>query len=160
MRTSADRPLNVQPATVRDYRELARRRLPRQLFDYADGGAYEEATMRANETDLEGRQIGPIRITDLYAVVGVPEDRADGVIDALRNTMIRGRTPTVRRYVDNGGERPAKQGHRGQRRTSYGDRDDRGPRSDRPAWGDRPTRGGDRPSRGGDRPNRGKGGKW
>ncbi|MBN8869107.1 MAG: L-lactate dehydrogenase [Solirubrobacterales bacterium] len=53
MRFSADRPLNVQPATVRDYRELARRKLPRQLFDYADGGAYEEATMKANEADLE-----------------------------------------------------------------------------------------------------------
>jgi L-lactate dehydrogenase (cytochrome) len=53
MRSSADRPLNVQPATVRDYRELARRKLPRQLFDYADGGAYEEATMKANEADLE-----------------------------------------------------------------------------------------------------------
>jgi len=53
MRFSADRPLNVQPATVRDYRELARRRLPRQLFDYVDGGAYEEATARANESDLE-----------------------------------------------------------------------------------------------------------
>ena len=36
-----------------DYRELARRRLPRQLFDYIDGGAYEEATMRANVGDLE-----------------------------------------------------------------------------------------------------------
>lgn len=53
MRRSPDRPLNVQPATVRDYRELARRRLPRQLFDYLDGGAYEEATMKANEADLE-----------------------------------------------------------------------------------------------------------
>ena len=53
MRFSADRPLNVQPATVRDYRELARRRLPRQLFDYVDGGAYEEATLRANESDLD-----------------------------------------------------------------------------------------------------------
>ena len=53
MRYSADRPLNVQPATVRDYRELARRRLPRQLFDYVDGGAYEEATLKANERDLE-----------------------------------------------------------------------------------------------------------
>ena len=52
MRRSPDRPLNVQPATVRDYRELARRRLPRQLFDYLDGGAYEEATMKANEADL------------------------------------------------------------------------------------------------------------
>ena len=52
MRFSADRPLNVQPATVRDYRELARRRLPRQLFDYLDGGAYEEETLKANESDL------------------------------------------------------------------------------------------------------------
>jgi L-lactate dehydrogenase (cytochrome) len=53
MRFAADRPLGVAPATVLDYRELARRRLPRQLFDYIDGGAYEEATMRANVADLE-----------------------------------------------------------------------------------------------------------
>src|SRR3954452_24976311 len=53
MRFSADRPLGVAPATINDYRELARRRLPRQLFDYVDGGAYEEATMRANVSDLE-----------------------------------------------------------------------------------------------------------
>ena len=52
MRYTADRPLGVAPATVLDYRELARRRLPRQLFDYIDGGAYEEATMRANVADL------------------------------------------------------------------------------------------------------------
>ena len=49
----ADRPLGVAPATVLDYRELARRRLPRQLFDYIDGGAYEEYTLRANVADLE-----------------------------------------------------------------------------------------------------------
>ena len=53
MRFRADRPLGLAPATVDDYRELARRRLPRQLFDYVDGGAYEEATMRANVADLE-----------------------------------------------------------------------------------------------------------
>jgi L-lactate dehydrogenase (cytochrome) len=53
MRFAADRPLGVAPATALDYRELARRRLPRQLFDYIDGGAYEEATMRANVADLE-----------------------------------------------------------------------------------------------------------
>jgi L-lactate dehydrogenase (cytochrome) len=52
-RFAADRPLGVAPATVLDYRELARRRLPRQLFDYIDGGAYEEATMRSNVADLE-----------------------------------------------------------------------------------------------------------
>jgi L-lactate dehydrogenase (cytochrome) len=45
--------MGLAPATVLDYRELARRRLPRQLFDYIDGGAYEEATMRANVSDLE-----------------------------------------------------------------------------------------------------------
>jgi len=53
VRSVPDRPLGLAPATVLDYRELARRRLPRQLFDYIDGGAYEEATMRANVADLE-----------------------------------------------------------------------------------------------------------
>lgn len=53
MRFSADRSLRLAPATVLDYRELARRRLPRQLFDYVDGGAYEETTLRANVVDLE-----------------------------------------------------------------------------------------------------------
>ncbi len=53
MRLSADRPLSLAPATALDYRELARRRLPRQLFDYLDGGAYEEQTLRANVADLE-----------------------------------------------------------------------------------------------------------
>ncbi len=53
MRLRADRPLGLAPATVLDYRELARRRLPRQLFDYLDGGAYEEVTLRANVSDLE-----------------------------------------------------------------------------------------------------------
>jgi L-lactate dehydrogenase (cytochrome) len=52
VRISPDRPLNLAPATILDYRELARRRLPRQLFDYYDGGAYEERTMRANVGDL------------------------------------------------------------------------------------------------------------
>jgi L-lactate dehydrogenase (cytochrome) len=52
VRLSADRPLGLAPATVLDYRELARRRLPRQLFDYIDGGAYDEATLRANVADL------------------------------------------------------------------------------------------------------------
>src|SRR3954468_3083510 len=52
MRYSPDRPLGVAPASASDYRELARRRLPRQLFDYVDGGAYDEVTMRSNVSDL------------------------------------------------------------------------------------------------------------
>jgi L-lactate dehydrogenase (cytochrome) len=35
-----------------DYREAARRKLPRFLFDYVDGGANAEHTLRANQSDL------------------------------------------------------------------------------------------------------------
>lgn len=37
-----------------DYREAARRRLPRFLFDYIDGGAVTESTMRSNVAALQG----------------------------------------------------------------------------------------------------------
>jgi L-lactate dehydrogenase (cytochrome) len=37
-----------------DYREAARRKLPPFLFDYIDGGAYGEHTLRANVADLAG----------------------------------------------------------------------------------------------------------
>jgi len=53
-RLHPDRPLGVAPASVVDYRELARRRLPRQLFDYIDGGAFAESTLSANVDDLAG----------------------------------------------------------------------------------------------------------
>jgi len=52
MTNSRDQPMNLAPASVMDYRELARKKLPRQLFDYIDGGAYAESTMRANTNDL------------------------------------------------------------------------------------------------------------
>ena len=39
-------------ASVSDYRELARRRLPRILFDYIDGGANEERTLGRNVSDF------------------------------------------------------------------------------------------------------------
>ena len=43
----------MKAASVLDYRELARRRLPRFLFDYIDGGSYAEVTLRRNLHDLE-----------------------------------------------------------------------------------------------------------
>jgi L-lactate dehydrogenase (cytochrome) len=43
----------MTPASISDYRELARRRLPPVLFDYIDGGAYAETTLRANVADFE-----------------------------------------------------------------------------------------------------------
>jgi L-lactate dehydrogenase (cytochrome) len=36
-----------------DFRKLAMRRIPRAIFDYADGGAYEEQTLRRNSADLD-----------------------------------------------------------------------------------------------------------
>jgi len=78
-----------------DYREAARRRLPRFLFDYIDGGAYTEHTLARNcadlasvalrqrvlrnvadlrlDTELLGRKwtmpvaLGPVGITGMYA---------------------------------------------------------------------------------------------
>lgn len=39
-------------ASPRDFRRAAQQRLPRFLFDYVDGGALDEVTLKANETDL------------------------------------------------------------------------------------------------------------
>ena len=43
----------TKAANATDYRELARRRLPRFLFDYIDGGSYAEVTLARNVADLE-----------------------------------------------------------------------------------------------------------
>jgi L-lactate dehydrogenase (cytochrome) len=42
----------VKPASIADYRALSRKRVPRFLFDYTDGGSYGEGTLSANERDL------------------------------------------------------------------------------------------------------------
>jgi L-lactate dehydrogenase (cytochrome) len=39
-------------SSANDFKEAARRRVPRFLFDYADGGAYAEHTMHRNSADL------------------------------------------------------------------------------------------------------------
>ena len=39
-------------ASINDYREMARRRLPPFLFEYMDGGSYAEVTLRRNVDDL------------------------------------------------------------------------------------------------------------
>ena len=40
-------------ASVTDLHSLARRRVPRAVFDYAAGGAYDELTLRRNANDLD-----------------------------------------------------------------------------------------------------------
>src|ERR1035438_10042913 len=39
--------------TVEEMKECARRRVPKQLFDYADSGSWTESTYRANHADFE-----------------------------------------------------------------------------------------------------------
>jgi len=49
------------------------------------------------ETSLSGRNVGAIEISGRFSLVDVPESAADEVIEALRDTKIRGRRATVRR---------------------------------------------------------------
>ncbi len=49
--------LNLLPASYADFRRQAENRLPRFLFDYIDGGAVAEDTLRRNTADWESLQL-------------------------------------------------------------------------------------------------------
>ena len=51
--------------SIEDLRALAKRRIPRAIFDYADGGSYREATLRANAADLDAIQLRPRVMIDV-----------------------------------------------------------------------------------------------
>jgi L-lactate dehydrogenase (cytochrome) len=55
--------------SIDDLRTLARRRVPRAFFEYADHGSYSQSTLRANRTDLEAIK--------LRQRVGIDVDRRD-----------------------------------------------------------------------------------
>ncbi|MDY6944889.1 MAG: alpha-hydroxy acid oxidase [Pseudomonadota bacterium] len=55
-------------ASIADLRQLARRRIPRALFDYADGGSYDEITLRRNRADLDAIQLRPRVLVDLGSI--------------------------------------------------------------------------------------------
>lgn len=61
----------MTPACVDDHRAAARRRLPRLLFDYVDGGAMTETTLARNVSDF--REIG-LRQRVLHEI-GAPDTR-------------------------------------------------------------------------------------
>ncbi len=58
----------MKAAAVLDYRELARRRLPRFLFDYIDGGSYAEVTLRGNVAELERIALRQLVLRDVSAI--------------------------------------------------------------------------------------------
>lgn len=60
--------LSLFPASTSDYRNLAEKRLPRFLFDYIDGGAYDEATLRANVEDLRPLRLKQRVMRDVSAI--------------------------------------------------------------------------------------------
>ncbi len=39
--------------TIEEMRQMARRRVPRQFYDYVDSGAFTEGTYRSNEEDFK-----------------------------------------------------------------------------------------------------------
>jgi L-lactate dehydrogenase (cytochrome) len=60
--------LNIVPATVDDFRRTAEKRLPRLLFDYVDGGAGAEVTMRQNVADFEALRLNQRVMVDVSKV--------------------------------------------------------------------------------------------
>ncbi|HSL58243.1 MAG TPA: DbpA RNA binding domain-containing protein, partial [Acidimicrobiales bacterium] len=54
------------------------------------------------ETGLSGKQIGAITLTERFALVEVPADAVDLVIERMRTATIRGRKANVRRDRDQG----------------------------------------------------------
>ncbi len=50
---------------IDDFRRIARRRLPRGLFDYIDGGAEDEYTLRANQADFRRYTFRPRVMVDV-----------------------------------------------------------------------------------------------
>jgi L-lactate dehydrogenase (cytochrome) len=58
----------VSLATAAEFREAAKRRLPRFLFDYIDGAAYDESTCRRNVADLGAVQLRQRVLRDVSAI--------------------------------------------------------------------------------------------
>lgn len=58
----------MKVAAPTDYRELARRRLPHFLFEYIDGGSYDEQTLRRNVTDLAAIELRQRVLRDVSAI--------------------------------------------------------------------------------------------
>ncbi|HEX7943514.1 MAG TPA: L-lactate dehydrogenase [Phenylobacterium sp.] len=69
----------MRAASVSDFRELARRRLPHIFFEYIDGGSYAEETLRRNVADLEAIALRQRVMRDMTVV--------DMTVETLGQTM-------------------------------------------------------------------------
>ena len=57
--------MSRKAASVGDYRALARARLPHFLFEYLDGGSYDEVTLRRNVADLQNVALRQLVLRDV-----------------------------------------------------------------------------------------------
>ena len=104
----------MPPSTSADFKERARRRVPKMFFDYADSGAWTESTYRANEADfakIKLRQRVLVDMTDRS--LASDDDRPDGG-DAGGAGADRPHRHAARRRRDAGGA-----GGRGLRRALH-----------------------------------------
>ncbi|MDN4501455.1 FMN-dependent L-lactate dehydrogenase LldD [Alteromonadaceae bacterium BrNp21-10] len=56
------------PANIEDYRQLAQQRLPKFLFEYIDGGAFSETTLRNNCSDMQNISLRQRVLKDISTV--------------------------------------------------------------------------------------------
>ncbi|MCL4110557.1 UNVERIFIED_CONTAM: hypothetical protein GTU68_035531 [Idotea baltica] len=64
------------------------------------GGKGDLVGAIANEGGLSGSDIGPIKIQDHWAVVGVPESEVDNIVSKMKRTKIRGNPAKLRRFTE------------------------------------------------------------
>ena len=55
----------MRAASISDFREMARRRLPNIFFEYIDGGSYAEVTLRRNVSDMEAIALRQLVMRDM-----------------------------------------------------------------------------------------------
>lgn len=82
--------------SIADLRALARRRVPRALFDYVDGGSYDEVTLRRNREDFDAIHLRPRALIDVAnqhlatTILGAPAAMPLALAPAGMGGYIRG----------------------------------------------------------------------
>ncbi|HUC56922.1 MAG TPA: alpha-hydroxy acid oxidase [Streptosporangiaceae bacterium] len=68
LRAESQAGLSARAGTIRELRAAAARRVPDVVFDYVDGGAGDEVTLRRNETALQRLEFRPRVLADVSKV--------------------------------------------------------------------------------------------
>lgn len=88
----------MAPVSVADHRKLARRRLPKAVFDYLEGGAGAEVSLRDNTAQFEDHAFK----TQVFATRGEPDTGADLVGRAASMPLVLAPTGFTRLFHPDG----------------------------------------------------------